>query len=321
MRASVALTTYNGEKYLIELMESLHNQDREVDEVIICDDVSSDNTIGIVKGFIDSNQLQSKWKLIANSENKGAAINSLDCAASTSGDVIFFCDQDDVWEKNKIRYMMEVFETNPRALAVSCSVTIVDKCSEPIKSLSSRFLKGRGGALSQLTFSEQVRRNWSPGHALAVKREAFQRFRPIIANYGLQYDVPFGLFSAVSGDYFLLEEPLVRRRLHDANASFPAYTLRQRLYSVGAHVLGRELHLALLKACYQEFASELPPKDSTNLQRTIRSKELTINKLNNRRILGLFADLFDKNPMSSKLWATLNLAVALFGDYQNTLHN
>ena len=48
MKVSVAMTTYNGEKYILEQLESMKNQDMQIDELFICDDGSSDNTVAIV---------------------------------------------------------------------------------------------------------------------------------------------------------------------------------------------------------------------------------------------------------------------------------
>ena len=57
MNISVALTTYNGEKYIIELLDSIKNQSVLPDEVIIVDDVSTDNTVKIITQYINKYKL------------------------------------------------------------------------------------------------------------------------------------------------------------------------------------------------------------------------------------------------------------------------
>lgn len=106
MKVSVLLSTYNGEKHITEQLESLENQTRKPDEVVIIDDCSNDRTIQMVQEFIDKYKLQDKWKLYKNSKNLGWKTNFIQGIQYISGDVLFYCDQDDIWFDNKI----EVFE-------------------------------------------------------------------------------------------------------------------------------------------------------------------------------------------------------------------
>lgn len=57
MKTSVVLSTYNGEQYIIEQLESIKNQTRIPDEVLIYDDCSTDQTVELVRNFIDKNRL------------------------------------------------------------------------------------------------------------------------------------------------------------------------------------------------------------------------------------------------------------------------
>ena len=61
---SVAMATYNGEKYIRKQIESIYKQSYPVDEVIICDDQSNDNTVKIINRFIYENHLSKKWKVV-----------------------------------------------------------------------------------------------------------------------------------------------------------------------------------------------------------------------------------------------------------------
>ena len=56
MKTSVVLSTYNGEQYIIEQLESIKNQTRIPDEVLIYDDCSTDQTVELVRNFIDKNR-------------------------------------------------------------------------------------------------------------------------------------------------------------------------------------------------------------------------------------------------------------------------
>ena len=61
-KISVAMTTYNGSKYIIKQLDSLKNQSRKIDELVICDDCSTDNTVELVNDYIKSNNLEG-WNI------------------------------------------------------------------------------------------------------------------------------------------------------------------------------------------------------------------------------------------------------------------
>ena len=71
MTTSVVLATYNGEEYIIEQLKSILHQTQKVDEVIICDDISSDRTVSLIREFIEENNLEKTWTLYVNEVNKG----------------------------------------------------------------------------------------------------------------------------------------------------------------------------------------------------------------------------------------------------------
>lgn len=112
MKISLAMTTYNGEKFILQQLNSILKQSVLPDEVIICDDKSTDRTEEIITAFIKKNNLENYWHYYRNVQNKGYANNFYDAARMCSGDIIIFADQDDVWRLNKIEIMKSVFEKN-----------------------------------------------------------------------------------------------------------------------------------------------------------------------------------------------------------------
>lgn len=112
MKISVAIATYNGEKFIVEQLQSILNQSRAVDEVIITDDQSSDSTVELIQDFIKSNGLSPSWKCLVNEKNLGFQENFKSAIDLTSGDIIFCCDQDDVWRFDRIEKMSAVIEQN-----------------------------------------------------------------------------------------------------------------------------------------------------------------------------------------------------------------
>ena len=107
-RTSVIITTYNGEKYVYSLLHSILTQSLRPDEVLIFDDCSSDSTPIIVNEFITSRKLE--WKFYINPTNLGWRKNYIQGFQRATGDLIFPCDQDDVWKREKVEYMVSVME-------------------------------------------------------------------------------------------------------------------------------------------------------------------------------------------------------------------
>ena len=98
---SLVMTTYNGLKYISEQLESIKNQTVLPDEVLIYDDRSTDGTYEYVQEYIKTNKLD-KWNVVRNKENKGYSLNFSDAMKESHGDIVFLCDQDDIWHLSLI---------------------------------------------------------------------------------------------------------------------------------------------------------------------------------------------------------------------------
>lgn len=92
MKVSVVMTTYNGEKYVCEQLNSIYRQTQPPNEVIICDDCSTDKTAQIINEFIEKHNL-TNWIFSVNQENKGWQRNFLEAMEKATGDILFLCDE------------------------------------------------------------------------------------------------------------------------------------------------------------------------------------------------------------------------------------
>lgn len=104
MSINILMSTYNGEKYLNEQIESILNQSQPDISLIVRDDNSSDKTRTILKKYSDENKLS--WY---TGENLGCAKSfwHLLCNCKQA-DYYAFCDQDDVWDKDKIKIAVDM---------------------------------------------------------------------------------------------------------------------------------------------------------------------------------------------------------------------
>ena len=103
----IMMTSYNGEKYIAEQIESIRKQTHKNWELIIQDDMSQDNTIGIIQSFMEKDQ---RIHCLINKKRLGAYPNWHTlinyCKSLDDRDYYVFCDQDDIWYKNKLEKMI-----------------------------------------------------------------------------------------------------------------------------------------------------------------------------------------------------------------------
>ncbi len=128
---SVALCTYNGERYIEEQLSSILNQSQKVDEIVVCDDVSTDRTINILKRISDSNK-DVDIRIFENERNLGVCANFYKTVSMCRGDIIFLSDQDDVWNPNKVETIVKWFDKNPDKSVVFTDADLVDSNGEKI---------------------------------------------------------------------------------------------------------------------------------------------------------------------------------------------
>lgn len=101
---SIAMTTYNGEKFIKKQLDSIINQTYKNLEIIICDDGSTDKTIDIIKEYQKKDK---RIKLYINEKNLGFSKNFEKAISLCKGDYIALSDQDDIWELDKIETMVK----------------------------------------------------------------------------------------------------------------------------------------------------------------------------------------------------------------------
>jgi glycosyltransferase involved in cell wall biosynthesis len=103
---SVAICTYNGEKFLKQQLDSILLQTVCVNEIIICDDISTDSTIEILEAY--QNKYPSLIKIFRNEKTLMTVKNFEKAITLTTGDIIFLADQDDIWCLNKVVFFMKM---------------------------------------------------------------------------------------------------------------------------------------------------------------------------------------------------------------------
>ena len=219
MNISVALAVYNGEKYIQKQLYSLLLQKRTPDEVIITDDCSTDKTAEICEKFIADNGLDN-WKLYRENENSGYKRNFYKAISKAQGDIVFTCDQDDIWHKEKISVIEKFFEQNPKAYAVSSSFDLIDALDDKIEKNDV----GNYGLISipirqefqKIPLKTVMHGNISPGCTSAFRLGCAQLFLKNSKSI-LPHDYEINLIAATLGGLYFTPKKLISYRLHQSN--------------------------------------------------------------------------------------------------------
>lgn len=220
---SVVIATYNGEKYIVEQLESIRNQQVSADEVIIRDDGSTDMTVLIVKKYIEKYHLNN-WDFKKNKKNKGYKQNFYDLLKLSKGDIIFLADQDDIWEKNKISVMSEMMEKNCDIQTLNSSIQLIDAKNVPFelkprKGFYNANLLQHKGELEKITYlnlDDMIKRNISPGCSMAINRKIRDEFLRTY-DFVLAHDWYMNLLASLTGSCCFLNQKLTNYRIHEEN--------------------------------------------------------------------------------------------------------
>ncbi len=173
MTISVVLATYNGEKTLKRQFDSLKAQTMQPDEVLICDDHSSDHTVEYTSQYIRDNDL-SNWKLSVNEQNQGWKKNFIEGVKKATGDIIFLCDQDDIWYPEKIKEMIEPMNNNPEILLLACDYHVIYEEGAIKAKVYQKTRSEREEMVSRYQFKTRFFMNPNPGCTYAMRKSFVQ---------------------------------------------------------------------------------------------------------------------------------------------------
>lgn len=217
MQISVALCTYNGASYLQAQLDSIAAQTRLPDELVVCDDVSTDKTMEILQRFATTAAFP--VRIHRNDSNLGSTRNFDKAINLCNGDVIALADQDDVWLPHKLAQFEAAFVTDPDiGLVFSDSVIVDANLNDTGLRMSDTFGLGeevftRLGTPQALHYL--ARRNYITGATMAFKA----CFRPLISPISPHWvhDYWIAFLIATQAKIIPVSEPLILYRQHAKN--------------------------------------------------------------------------------------------------------
>jgi len=227
MKISVCMATFNGEKYLKRQIDSIIEQLSSIDEIIISDDSSNDDTLKIIDDFNDF-----RIKKYIGNKFYSPIYNLENALSKSTGDYIFLADQDDIWESNKVEVMIDYLQRCD--LVVSDALVIDDDIL--IHESFFRMNNSKSG------FFHNFIKNSYLGCCIAFNKKILEFALPFPKGIPM-HDIWIGMIAEVFGKVCFCKEKLVRYRKHSKNIS---PTLRKSSYSFCQKVSFRKNLLLLL---------------------------------------------------------------------------
>ncbi len=226
----VLLSTYNGSQFLKEQLDSLYNQSYKDFTVIARDDGSSDDTLDILQSY--------NVEIIQNDQNVGAKKSFselLEYALKNGFEYFMFCDQDDVWDENKIEKtlarMQEAQEQNPNTpILVHTNLKVVD---EDLNTLGGSFMSLQGLHPKYDSLNRLLIQNVVTGCTVMINRELAKLCLPV-PQEAIMHDWWIALVASAFGKIIYIDETTISYRQHSSNTlgaiQFNAEYIQKQLF-------------------------------------------------------------------------------------------
>lgn len=283
MYLSVALCTYNGSKFIEEQLNSILNQSVNVNEIIICDDGSTDATLGILEKY--QQEFPNCIRVYINERSLGTIKNFEKAIALTKGDLIFLSDQDDIWKNGKVEIMSHFFQTNNECKLLFSNGDLIDEEGECLQStLWDKWefdLKLRNSwKKNKNAFKDLVlNKNKITGATVCFDKSLKKNTLPVKIPLGYWHDAWLGLHaSAINGLYFI-EESLIRYRIHEnQQVGINSDVKKQVIYNSNNDSIEKEAFYKIIKKLYPAKKYLIPKHKKQSLKKILKKIIKTIDK-------------------------------------------
>ncbi|MGI8951014.1 MAG: glycosyltransferase [Chitinophagaceae bacterium] len=215
---SVVMCTYNGENFLRDQLNSILQQTYPINEIIIVDDCSADNTVQIIQEYLQQNV---NIKFYQNKKNLGYTKNFEKALLLATHDLISISDQDDMWHKQKIEKLIDNWKED--TLLIYC---------DSVRFENEIPLNAKPNPKYKRFFGTDPRKislyNTVSGHAMIIRKLLLQLALPVPKN--IFYDWWFAVVAACNGGVSYVPQTLVYQRKHSRSVTanlLSDYTIKQ----------------------------------------------------------------------------------------------
>lgn len=213
-KISLVMTTYNGIRFIKQQLDSIREQTICIDEVIICDDLSTDGTYEYIVKYIDEYKLKN-WILNKNEVNCGWRNNFYKAIKLSSGDIIFFSDQDDIWNRDKVEIMVNKF-IKYKMDALYTDRIIINEQGEVNIKRSER--KKHTYNVRKIRFNNSFYSFKTLGCCMCISKKIAELYIKISFPEG-GHDSQCGRLALFYDNLWFLDAPTIKYRMHMNNSS------------------------------------------------------------------------------------------------------
>lgn len=216
VKFDVIMSTYNGQEFLTQQLESILSQTEYINRLIIRDDGSTDDTFKILRSY------QKDYpEIVEILEDKGGNLGTKDsfmfATSKSTSQWICFCDQDDVWHESKLSQISELIRSKNIDSTTSCVVfSDLEVVDQNLNLIHKSFFKYSNIKFKQLNVIELLIAGKVPGCAMAFNRVAYESSKKFLKLFN--YHDAAVIFACVeSGEFYSLKNPLLKYRQHGKN--------------------------------------------------------------------------------------------------------
>ncbi len=215
--ATILLPTYNGEKYIEQMLDSIYKQSYRPIEVIITDDASTDRTVAVVAHWLKKRSTEElSFKIIRNKKNRGLSGNISRCEKYIHGKFLFLADQDDIWKEEKVSSQIAYLKENEDCIMCICDRGIINENNEIVCN-----------SLFQYKHARLQKRNYNmvlnskvqyPANCICLRADHIDKIFPIPTQI-CEHDTFITIMAAHYGRVGYINKMLVLYRIHENNLS------------------------------------------------------------------------------------------------------
>ena len=216
MKISVAFIVYNGSNYMRTQLDSIIAQSYKVDEIIVVEDASTDETVEILNNYSKENP---ELFFIHQNEKNIGSYKSIERAIKTcTGDIIILADHDDYWETHKVASIIKWFEENPKMHGLMSNGLLMDSNGE----INSKYFLWDSMCFpyKNISKSEDLKiyintiENCATGAAMAFRNNLSFLHQPFPVIKYFIHDRWLAINLAEQNSLGILDEKLIRYRIH-----------------------------------------------------------------------------------------------------------
>ena len=302
---AVAMATYNGERYIREQLDSIVGQTIIPDQIVVCDDGSSDNTVDILLEYKKSNA-NIRWSIIINDQNLGYVKNFAKAISLCDEEIIILSDQDDIWKSNKVERTIDFFK-DPRVLSLHGDIDIVDKNNIIIKKNAIGYERKK----DNMKIDNFFRHIYYCGMSSAFRKEIQKDILKIDIDKVPSHDWMIHAIAVCKGGFYTSSEILVSRRFHEDNVALNLSKTERKGIEQRIDVINYYCrHYDLLLDYYEKFGKS--KKELALIKKICKTNKKRLDNISNRNRFKAIANIKNIKYYPTKK-AYISDAMYLFG--------